>query len=145
MSLKSLHAFVFCGTCVFLMSSYDRQEVRKCSSLSRWFCVQWLSSLGSQVCTWRPFSMARLCSLSLYLVFSFGHGCQANLLWFSVDYFHCTKYFSFCFLIIWFCLMCWLLCVGHSPRIRWLRGHFFGCNSLWVRALLWSVLLMLSF
>ena len=69
MSLKSLHAFVNRGKCLFLMSSYDWQEVRKCSSVSSWFCVQWehsLSSLGSQVCLWlwRPFSMARLCSLS---------------------------------------------------------------------------------
>ena len=73
-SLKSLHAFVIRGKCVFLMSSYDWQEVRKCSSVSSWLCVQWehsLSSLGSQVCLWRPFSMARLCSLSLYLVKDF--------------------------------------------------------------------------
>ena len=33
-SLKSLHAFVIHGKCVFLMSSYDWQEVRKCSSVS---------------------------------------------------------------------------------------------------------------
>ena len=68
-SLKSLHAFVIRGKCVFLMSSYDWQEVRKCSSVSIWLCVQRehsLSSLGSQVCPWRLFSMARLCSLSLY-------------------------------------------------------------------------------
>ena len=61
---NSLHAFVIRGKCVFLM--YDWQEVRKCTSVSS--CVQCLSSLGIQVCLWHPFSMARLCSLSLYLV-----------------------------------------------------------------------------
>ena len=70
MSLKSLRAFVIHGKCVFLMSWYDWREVRKCSSVSSVFCVQFwehsLSSLGSQVCLWRPFSMARLCSLRLF-------------------------------------------------------------------------------
>ena len=50
---------------------YSGQMVRKCSSVSTSFCVQWvhsLSSLGMQVRLCRPFSIARLCSLSLYLV-----------------------------------------------------------------------------
>ena len=75
-----------------------------------------------------------------------GHGCQvfchsvvsvegqkaSQLTLVFVDSFQCTKYFSFGFLIIWFCLMCWLLRVGQSPRISQLRGHFSGCYSLWV-------------
>ena len=46
-SLKSLHAFVIRGKCVFLMSLYDCQEVRKCSSVSSGLCVQWENSLSS--------------------------------------------------------------------------------------------------
>ena len=57
MSLKSLHAFVIRGKCVFLMSSYDWEEVRKCSSVSSWLCVQWEQS----VFPWEPgLSMASL-------------------------------------------------------------------------------------
>ena len=61
----------------------------KCSSVSTSPWVQWtqsLSSLGSQVCLWRPFSIAKLCSLILYRVRyfrSFGsltlHRYSANL------------------------------------------------------------------
>ena len=68
---KSLCVVVICGKYVSLMSWYSGQVVRKCNSVSTSFCVQWvhsLSSLGIQVCLWRPFSIARLCSLSLYLV-----------------------------------------------------------------------------
>ena len=43
------------------------------------------------------------------------------------------------------CLLRWWLCVGQSPRTSWLRGQLSGCNTLLVRALLWSVLLSLSF
>src|SRR4029434_6513889 len=53
-----------------LMSSYFVHCVRKCSSVSTVPCSQWghsLFSLGSQVCLCLPTSMARLCSLSLYL------------------------------------------------------------------------------
>ena len=52
-----------------LIWSYIGQEVSKCSSVSTSFCGQWahsLSSLENQVCLRRPFSIARLCSLSLY-------------------------------------------------------------------------------
>ena len=71
---KSCWMFVMWGKYVSLMSWYSGQVVKKCSSVSTSFCVQWLhslSSLGSQVCLWRPLSMARLCSLSLYLVKDF--------------------------------------------------------------------------
>ena len=57
-----------------LIWSYIGQEVRKCSSVSTSFCGQCahsLSSLESQVCLGRPFSIARLCSLSLYIVKAF--------------------------------------------------------------------------
>ena len=57
-----------------LIWSYIGQEVRKCSSVSTSFCGQCahsLSSLESHVCLRRPFSMARLCSLSLYIVKAF--------------------------------------------------------------------------
>ena len=40
------------GQVCSLMCWYDWQEVRKCSSVCHWFCVQWehiLSSFGSQV------------------------------------------------------------------------------------------------
>ena len=48
---------------------YTWQEVRKCSSDSTSFCgkcAHSLSSLESQVCLWRPFSIAKPSSLSLY-------------------------------------------------------------------------------
>jgi len=63
--------FEICGKYVSLMSW---QVVRKCSSVCTSCWVQWvqsLSSLGSQVCRWRPLSTARLCSLCLYLVKDF--------------------------------------------------------------------------
>ena len=66
---NSLWVCVNCGKYVSLMSWYSGQVVRKCSSVSTTFCVQWvhsLSSLGRGVCLWRPFSIARL--WSLYLV-----------------------------------------------------------------------------
>ena len=46
--MKSLHAFVIRGKFVFLMSSYDWQGVRKCTSVSSWLCVQWEHSLSSR-------------------------------------------------------------------------------------------------
>ena len=54
--------------------SYIWQEVRKCSSVFTSFCGQGahsLSSLHSQVCLLRPFSIARLCLLNLYIVKEF--------------------------------------------------------------------------
>ena len=57
------------GKYVSLIWSYIWQEVRKCSSVSTSFCGQ--SSLESQVCLRRPFSITRLCSLSLYIVKAF--------------------------------------------------------------------------
>ena len=63
MSTNSLWVCVNCGKYVSLMSWYRGQVVRKCSSVSTTFSVQWvhsLSSLGSGVCLWRPFSVARL-------------------------------------------------------------------------------------
>jgi len=66
---KLFWVFEICGKYVSLMSWYRWQVVKKCSSVSTSCWVQWvqsLSSLGSQVCRWRPLSAARLCSLSLY-------------------------------------------------------------------------------
>ena len=57
-----------------LIWPYIGQEVRKCSSVSTLFCGQCahsLFSLESHVCLRRPFSIARLCSLSLYIVKAF--------------------------------------------------------------------------
>uniref|UniRef100_A0A4W5RA42 Glypican 5c n=1 Tax=Hucho hucho TaxID=62062 RepID=A0A4W5RA42_9TELE len=57
-----------------LIWSYIWQEVRKCISVSTSFCGQCahsLSSLESLVCLRRLFSIARLCSLSLYMVKAF--------------------------------------------------------------------------
>ena len=54
-----------------LIWSYIWQEFRKCSSVSTSLCGQCansLSSLESQVCLRRPFLIARLCSLSLYII-----------------------------------------------------------------------------
>ena len=36
-------------------------------------------------------------------------------------------------------VVCWT-----ESQDKLAKGHFSGCNSLWVRALLWSVLLSLS-
>ena len=50
---KSPCVFVICGKYKSLMSWYNGQVVRKCSSVSTSFCEQWvhsLSSLGIQVC-----------------------------------------------------------------------------------------------
>ena len=71
---NSLWICVIWGKYVSLIWSYIGQEVRKCSSVSTSFCGQWvhsLSSLESHVCLRRPFSIARLCSLSLYIVKAF--------------------------------------------------------------------------
>ena len=71
---NSLWICVIWGKCVSLIWSYIGEEVRKCSSVSTSFCGQCahsLSSLGSLVCLRRPFSIARLCSLSLYIVKAF--------------------------------------------------------------------------
>ena len=71
---NSLWICVIWGKYVSLIWSYIWQEVRKCSSVSTSFCGQCahsLSSLESQVCLRRPFSIARLCSLSLYIVKAF--------------------------------------------------------------------------
>ena len=71
---NSLWICVIWGIYVSLIWSYIWQEVRKCSSVSTSFCGQCahsLSSLESQVCLWQPFSIARLCSLSLCIVKSF--------------------------------------------------------------------------
>jgi hypothetical protein len=65
---------VIWGKYVSLIWSYIWQEVRKCDSVSTSFCGQWahrLSSLESQVCLRWSFSIARLCSLSLYIVKAF--------------------------------------------------------------------------
>ena len=51
---------------VSLIWSYVWQEVRKCSSVFTSFCGQCANSLFSL-----PFSIARLCSLSLYIVKAF--------------------------------------------------------------------------
>ena len=62
---------VIWGKYVSLIWSYIWQEVRKCSSVSTSFCGQCahsLSSLESQICLRQSFSIARLCSLSLYIV-----------------------------------------------------------------------------
>ena len=67
--LNSLWVCVIWGKYVSLIWSYIWQEVRKCSSVSTSCCGQCahsLSSLESHVCLRRPFSIARLCSLSLY-------------------------------------------------------------------------------
>ena len=59
---------------ICLIWSYIWQEVRKCSSVSTSFCGQYahsLSSLESQFCIRQPFSIARLCSLSLYIAKAF--------------------------------------------------------------------------
>ena len=148
MSLKSLHALVVHGKCVFLMSSCDWQEVRKCSSVPSWFYVQWehrvhrLSSPRSVLLHGQAV-FAESVSGQGFPQFWAGHGGQvfcsvvffegqkaASLLWFLVDSFQCAKHFTFSFLIIWFCLMCQLLCVGQSPRTSWIRGHLSGCNSV---------------
>ena len=71
---NSLWICVIWGKYVSLIRSYIRQEVRKCSSVSISFCGQCahsLPSLESQVCLRQPFSIARLCSLSLYIVKAF--------------------------------------------------------------------------
>ena len=67
---------VLCGSeeNMSLVWSYIWQEVRKCSSVSTSFCGQCahcLSSLESQVCLRWAFSIARQCSLSLYIVKAF--------------------------------------------------------------------------
>jgi hypothetical protein len=58
-----LWVYVIWGKYVSLIWSYIWQEVRKCSSVSSSFCVAVCSA-----CLQRPFSIARLCSLSLYIV-----------------------------------------------------------------------------
>jgi hypothetical protein len=71
---NSLWICVIWGKYVSLIWSYIWQEVRKCSSVSTSFCGQCahsLSSLESHVCLRRPFSISRLCSLSLYIVKAF--------------------------------------------------------------------------
>ena len=65
---------ILCGKYVSLIWSYIWQEVRKCSSVYTSFCVQCahnMSSLESHVCLRLPFSIARLCLLSLYIVKAF--------------------------------------------------------------------------
>ena len=65
---------VIWGKYVSLIWSYIWQEVRKYSSGSTSFCGQCahsLSYLESQVCLRWPFSIARQCSLSLYIVKAF--------------------------------------------------------------------------
>ena len=62
--------------CICVIWSYIWQDVRMCSSVYTHFVgsEQWahsLSSLESHVCLRRPFSIARLCSLSLYIVKAF--------------------------------------------------------------------------
>jgi hypothetical protein len=86
--------------------SYIWQEVRKCSSVSTSFCEQCahsLSSLERQVYLLRPFSIARVCSLSLYIVKDFhnfgsvSHSgqvlcqCVHSSLLFFVNSFQCVK------------------------------------------------------
>ena len=59
-----------------LIWSYIWPEDRKCKSDSTSLCRQCahsLSSLESQVCLQRPFSIARPCILSLYIVEAFLH------------------------------------------------------------------------
>ena len=71
---NSLWICVIWGKYVSLILSYIGQEFRKCSSVSTSFCglcAHSLSSLESQVCLRRPFSMTSLCSLSLYIVKAF--------------------------------------------------------------------------
>ena len=71
---NSLWVCVIWRKYVSLIWSYIWQQVRKCSSVSTSFCGQWahsLSSLESQICQRQPFSIARLCSLSLYIVKEF--------------------------------------------------------------------------
>jgi hypothetical protein len=74
--LNSLWVCVIWGKYVSLIWSYIWQEVRKCSSVATSFCGQCAysgSSLESQVCLRQPFSIARLCSLSLHIVKAFLH------------------------------------------------------------------------
>ena len=62
-----LKSGLFLNSNMSLIWSYIWQEVRKCSSVSTSFCGQCahsLSSLESQVCLYRPFSISRLCLLS---------------------------------------------------------------------------------
>ena len=68
---NSLWVCVIWGKYVSLIWSYIGQEVRKCSSPHFVGSEHSLSSLESHVCLRRPFSIARLCSLSLYLVKAF--------------------------------------------------------------------------
>ena len=120
MSLK--HVFVIRGKCVFLMSSYDWQQVRKCSSVSSWLCVQWEHSLSSRGASlldgqavfaesvsgqgFPPFWVSHGGQVFCHGVFSVKGqiACQFTLGFGGL--FPMCKYFSFCFLIIWFCLMC---------------------------------------
>ena len=68
---NSLWICVIWGKYVSLIWLCIWQEVRKCSSVSTSFCGHSLSSLESQVCLRWPFSIAWLCSLSLYIVNAF--------------------------------------------------------------------------
>jgi hypothetical protein len=66
---NSSYWIIFLGKKCSLRSEYLLQCNRKCSSISTSPLEQSehsLSSLGSQVCLWRPVSIARLCSL-IYL------------------------------------------------------------------------------
>ena len=98
-----------------LIWSYIGQEVRKCSSVSTSFCGQcahrqtWLSREDR---LWQPFSIARLCSLSLYIVkafLNFGQLHWSGILCLGPNSFlvcllfvDCFKKLSCNFLMIWF-------------------------------------------
>ena len=124
--LKSLHAFVILGKCVFLMSLYDWQEVRKCSSVSSWFYVPWkhsLSSLWGQVCLWPsrwPGCVRWFC------IWSRISSVLGRSRWSSI--------------LPW-CGLCWgtkstpiysgfWWTLSNVPKLDRLRGHFSGCNSV---------------
>ena len=68
---NSLWICVIRGKYASLIWSYIGQDVRNCSSVSTSFCglcAHSLSSLESQFSLQQPFSIARLCSLSMYIV-----------------------------------------------------------------------------
>ena len=142
MTAQCFQSPVIRGELVILMSSFDWQEVRRCRSAPGWVCVQWehrLSLLGGQAVSAESVpgqglslfwvTVVRYSATVYYLLRDERHN---SLIWFLVVSFQCAKWFSFRFLIIWFCLKWWLLRVGQSPRTSLLRGHFSECNSLWV-------------
>ena len=121
-SSNSLWVCVIWGKYLSLIRSYIWQEVRKCSSVSSSFVgrVHIDLALEKSGCFRQPFSIARLCSLSLYIVNDFlkflGQSQWSGILplctlslgpniilvcCFFVNSFQCVKKSYFCFLMIW--------------------------------------------